>query len=335
MATTVNDAFREFLGETVNLDREETRVARSSRGWLLDQIAQMPARRDDVPALYPDIDIFYGSFERRTKIRPLDDIDVIVGLNGLGGTYETIGGEIRLTAPEGTLLRDLCHDGTALLNSRKVINTFVRGLADVPQYERAQINRNGSAAVLNLRSYPWSYDIVPGFLTMPELDGRTYYIIPNGDGHWMKTDPRIDRERLSSANQQHGGQLLNPLRIMKYWNRRPTMPTMPSYMLECMIVRYYEALLSGGRAASPYVDLELQYLLEHVSVAVNQPVPDPKGIQGDLNTLGWDERVAVAVRAVSDRARARQAFDAEHAGEHRAAIGLWSAVLGTGFPVFG
>ena len=38
MATTVNNAFSEFMKEKVNLDQEKTKTARSSRDNLIDNI---------------------------------------------------------------------------------------------------------------------------------------------------------------------------------------------------------------------------------------------------------------------------------------------------------
>lgn len=38
MATTVNNAFAEFMKEKVNLDQEKTKIARSSRDNLIDNI---------------------------------------------------------------------------------------------------------------------------------------------------------------------------------------------------------------------------------------------------------------------------------------------------------
>jgi hypothetical protein len=137
-----------------------------------------------------------------------------------------------LSVPDGILLRGLCHENSNQLNSRKVINRFVSALKDVPQYEKSELGRNGSAAVLNLKSYTWSFDIVPGFFTTPEADNRTFYIIPDGNGHWMKTDPRIDKEKVTSVNQKHDGNVLNVIRTIKYWNRRATMPSMRPYLID-------------------------------------------------------------------------------------------------------
>jgi hypothetical protein len=331
MALTVNSAFGEFMEDQVNLDGDESELARSSRDWLVGQIAALPNRTIDFPTLYHDIDIHFGSFARKTKIRELDDLDMVIGLNAMGTTYETVGSQVRLSVPTGSVLSDLCHPGSIALNSRRVINRFVTGLSSIPQYEKADISRSGSAAVLKLKSYPWSFDIVPGFLTTPELDGRTYYVIPDGKGHWMKTDPRIDRDRVTRVNQAHDGRVLAPLRLAKFWNRRPTMPSMPSYLLENLVLSYYE----GPVSASSFVDVELMRLLESIASGVFRSVQDPKGIQGDLNTLELNERFLIAMRALEDVAKAKEARRLEVKENYGSSISMWREILGPSFPLFG
>lgn len=331
MAQTVIAAFDEFMSGAVNLHRDVSDLARASRDWLVGQIAALPNRHPDFPPLYSEVDIHYGSFARKTKIRELDDLDMIIGVKALGTTYQTFGHQVQLAVPDGIVLRDFCHEGTNLLNSRRVINRFVAGLAEVPQYEKADITRNGSAAVLKLKSYTWSFDVVPGFFTTPEGDGRTYYVIPDGEGHWMKTDPRIDQARVVRVNQAHAGHVLNPLRLVKFWNRRPTMPCMPPYMLESLILSYYE----GTASASQFVDIEFTPILDNIALYVLGSVADPKGIQGDLNSLTWDERVATSNRAYADKARAKEARQAEEKKDYKASISIWKEILGPSFPSFG
>jgi hypothetical protein len=329
MASNVIAAFEEFLRDRVNLAPSASKGARTSRDWLLAQIGALPLSNGDFPPLYPDVNIHYGSFARRTKIRELDDVDLIVGISALGPTYEELRSEVRLSVPDGIILRSHCHDGTNQLNSRKVINLFVRCLADVPQYEKSEIKRNGSAAVLNLQSYEWSFDIVPGFFTTPEANNRTYYVIPNGNGHWMKTDPRIDNDRVAALNQMHDGHVLNAVRLMKYWNGRATMPTMPSYLLESIVLQHYA---SASTKATPYADVEAVWLFDYIAAAVYTGISDPKGIQGDINTLSWLDRQTIAMRAQADARKSRQARTAEDAGDQRTAIRLWREILGSDFP---
>mgnify|MGYP001806959031 FL=1 len=139
MAKTVNAAFGEFLSQHVNLDSSETAKARMSRDWLLRQISLFPDKYSDFPKLYTDINIHYGSFARRTKIRELDDLDMVVGISALGIEYIEDGNTVYLSVPDGIALRAFCYEKKPYLNSRRVINKFVRHLSDVPQYNKADI----------------------------------------------------------------------------------------------------------------------------------------------------------------------------------------------------
>lgn len=63
MATTVNGAFSEFMRETVNLDQEKTKTARSSRDNLIDNIKGFSGQNDFFQ-VYDDKILRFGSFER-------------------------------------------------------------------------------------------------------------------------------------------------------------------------------------------------------------------------------------------------------------------------------
>jgi hypothetical protein len=328
LATTVNMAFDEFMKDKVNLDPCKIKTARNSRDWLKDQIHKFSSH-EGFPALYNDIDIYFGSFARRTKIREIDDIDIMIGLNAQGSTYIDTNGLVEITVNDNADdLLALCHDNTKKLNSRKVINKFINKLSSVPQYEKAQINRNQEAATLMLNSYTWNFDIVPCFFTKPEYDGRTYYLIPDGSGNWKKTDPRIDRDRVSTINQKHNGKVLNVIRIMKYWNKRPTMPTMGSYLLECMILNRYETKDS----CSDYIDFEIRDVLSYIRNAVLGVVQDPKNTQGNLNTLSYDDKVKISNRAFEDYNKSVEAWEKEKSGDHKGAMSKWKEIFGGNFP---
>lgn len=332
MAKTVNQAFAQFLSATVNLDPAVTKTARASRDWLRGQLLLLSGEHGGLPLSLQERDIDFGSLSRRTKIRPLDDIDLIFCMHGEGSTYVEFGGVLHITVPAGARLRDMCDDGTDQLNSRKVINRFVKHLSGVPRYGKAEVKRNGEAAVLNLLSYPWSFDIVPGFFTSREADGRDYYVIPDGNGRWKKTDPRIDHHRVTQINQRHSGMVLNPLRLTKYWNRRGIMPTIPPYLLETMILAHYDGLFA---TCSQFPHLAFRSILSAIESAVMRPAYDPKRIQGDLNTLSFEERLGIVARIKKDADAADAAVAAEQAGDHSKAIGLWQSVFGPAFPSYG
>jgi hypothetical protein len=333
MAKTAVAAIDQLLRDSINLDGKVVKAARASRDWLLAQINGWPDKDAEFPPLYHEIDLPYGSFARRTKIRELDDIDVLIGVKGLGTTYTTdIDGTVKLKVPDGIALRNLCHDGTDELNSRRVVNAFVTRLQEIPQYQNADIKRNQQAAVLNLSSYTWSFDIVPSFMTQADALGRSYYVIPDGHGHWMRTDPRIDRDRTESINKKHGGHLWNVMRLTKFWNKRRSVRTTPSYLLECMVLGLYESRMNQA-AGRP--EMEIPSVLRHISHSILADFNDPKNIQGNINALPWEERVEISTTASSHAREAEAALNDQAKGEERAAIIRWREVFGTDLPAYG
>jgi hypothetical protein len=111
MPKTVNGAFSEFLSDKVNLDKDQTTKSRSSRDWLLGQIALFQSD-STFPKSYSEKDIHFGSFARRTKIRPLDDIDLMICLSGQGGHYNEYTDRIEITINEQSNLKSFCNDNT-------------------------------------------------------------------------------------------------------------------------------------------------------------------------------------------------------------------------------
>lgn len=330
MATTVVQAFNEFLADTVNLDSEKTKKARGSRDWLIGQIEHFPDNDEKSPLIYSEMNIHYGSFARRTKKRPLDDIDIMICMKANGCTYLEYADRIEITAPDtATRFIDYRNDGTSILNSRKLINKFVDKLSAIPQYKKAEIKRNLEAATLDLYSYDWVFDIVPCFFTKEDLFGRTYYIIPDGKGNWKKTDPRIDRQRLSELNTSHDGNILNVIRTIKYWNKRATMPTMSSYLLENMIIEYY---LTKTTKASKYVDIELVDVFLDLYSRVYNTINDPKGIQGNINNLSYDDKQKISKKAYDDYSTAFDARKLENENDMKGSINKWKEIFGNDFP---
>ena len=330
MAKTVISAFDEFIKDKVNLDASATGDARVSRDWLVERVHEFPSNESSFPKLYEDKDIYFGSFARKTKKRELDDIDIIVCLSADGSTYLEYSDRIEITVPDtATNLKSLCTDGTQTLNSRKVINKFLSMLEKIPQYKKSEKRRDHESAVLNLNSYIWSFDIVPSFFTAEDLVGKSYYLIPDGNGNWKKTDPRMDRDRVSTVNQKHDGNVLNVIRIMKYWNKRPTMPSMQSYLTENMILDYYDSI---STVTSKFVDMEIPNVLSYINRNIHSVVNDPKGIQGDINKMTFEERNKIQDRSYSDYYKAIDARKFEDDKENKKSINKWEEIFGNEFP---
>ncbi|QHM74077.1 SMODS domain-containing nucleotidyltransferase [Mixta intestinalis] len=331
MATTVTTAFNELMKDTVNIRKEDNDVARASRDWLIYKVNDF--EKDGLfPVSYPDIHIAFGSFARRTKIRPLDDIDLMFGLSGDNARYFSLGNQIIIISP-GTYsrLHRYRHDGANTICSVKILNAFKRRLQNIAQYAQAEIRRNQEAVTLKLVSRDWNFDIVPCFCTRYDVYGRNYYLIPDGKGHWKFTDPRIDRDRVTAVNVQNQGNVLNVIRAVKYWQRRSTMPSMSSYLLETLILNYY----SNKNFCSKFVRVELEKLFRYLGGFVLFGVNDPKGIQGDINTLEAEDRLKISERCFLDADKAAVACIFERQQNHQEAVSMWREVFGPQFPACG
>jgi len=328
MATTVYGAFKEFNNDTVNLAADRTKAGRASRDWLIDQLISLPNKAEEFPKLYENMHIKFGSFARNTKIRPLDDIDLMLTFSGEGTTYNAIeyGQNYLLYVPESAkFLRKLCNvDGT--LNSIKLINKIVSSLNNIEQYKSSDKHRRQEAGTLNLSSYEWVFDIVPAFYT-----DTKYYLIPDGQSGWKATDPNIDQQRVSDINNKYEGKVLQLIRTLKYWNNRALMITIPSYLFENLVLNFTE----GRNSLSEHLDINLINFWHYLKSAIYNPVNDPKRFQGDLNTLSIAERMGIATRANDAFTKGYDAFklETEEKDQHKA-INKWAEIFGDNFPKY-
>jgi hypothetical protein len=322
----VSTAFEEFLRDTVRLDSAQTVIARKSRDNLIDKLEGFSGDSDFFN-LVSNCHLKFGSFARKTKIRPLDDIDLMICISGDGRTYTRSGATYFITGIDSDTSNSLLDDNTGYLNSTKVINRFIKKLASLSDYNNAEMHKNQEAATLKLKSYTWNFDIVPCWHM--DIDK---FLIPDGSGNWKLTDPRIDNQRTTDINQKHKGKLLDVIRIMKYWNNRAITYTMGSYLLECMILEVYEG---KDEKNNYWVDLEFRDLLSALSSKILYDMYDPKGIQGNLNTFSTIARQSISSALTTAYQKACEASSLElNDKNQKAAIKKWGEVLGYAFPDF-
>ncbi|HGY9593354.1 TPA: hypothetical protein ACOJPH_001000 [Vibrio campbellii] len=327
MPKTINAAFECFMRDEVNLPNGKPTRARTSRDWLLDKLNTFGEQQNNFPKLYTSKHMPFGSFARNTKKRPLDDVDILLCMSANGVTYSEIGNTVYMTAPEGAYpFNQLCSDTSGYVSSIKVLNRIKSYLNQVPQYDKADIKRDGQAMTMKLSSYDWNFDIVPCFHTTPESDGRQYYIMPDGSGNWMKTDPARDQHYSTSVNQANNGNVLSIIRLVKYWNKRGSMVNAPSYLLENLVLNYYET-----NSAGKWPDLELPQVLQYISNAVYQRVVDQKGLLWDINTLSQEQRDSISNKAHSHSELGATAIQNENTNTAYA-FSLWKRILGSDFP---
>ena len=333
MATTVNNAFNEFMKNTVNLDPDIVSSARDSRDNLLDNIDEF-SNKDGFFNLYKDFNVHFGSFARKTKCRELDDIDLMIGIAADGATYNSNDpwDNMKITASISNAAQQECTRDDGTLNSTQVANKFKKELENVREYSRSEIRRSGEAIVLNLKSKIWAFDIVPCFRTVTEDDGRIYYLIPNGNGNWKKTDPIKDKKHITNTNQNKAGRVLELIRLCKRWNKTKNAKTMPSYLLETLIINHCDE----EEELSQWIDIRFKKALKYISDHITSPVYDLKEIQGDINTLDILDKYTLKFKAQSDYEKACEAIKLETEDkDQKKSINKWREILGGDFPTYG
>lgn len=329
MALSVNSAFDIFNQDFVNLDSDRTKKARSSRDWLFEQLNKLPDNDSDFPLNYEDRHVNFGSFARNTKIRELDDIDIMFCLHANNASYSKSIYTDNLyyihTDNAGSRLKNLSDDNT--LNSRKVVNQFVSSLSEIENYKSADIHRREEAATLQLSSYEWNFDIVPSFYTT-----KDFYLIPNGSGNWKATNPPLDQYNITRINKNHNGNILQIVRTLKYWNRRAQMPTITSYLFENLVLKYFD----NQSKISDYIDVNMINFWLNLKSSIYENVNDPKGIEGNLNNLPYEDKSTISSKASDAYDKGYEAYKIEiDEKDSKKSINKWREIFGNDFPTYG
>jgi hypothetical protein len=341
-ASTVKAAFKKFQSQIVDLKSSTTEKGRASRDYLFEQVQKLVNNHSDFPPLKGNY-IPFGSFARKTKIRPLDDIDILLLLNGKGINVEisyqqkASGYGVNMTAVCRVKITDARSplqafaDNKGYVNSIKILNRIKHHLAYVTNYLKADKNRRMQAVTLNLKSHPWIFDIVPAIPIYDERDKVTHFLIPDGYGNWIRTNPKIDAQSITSVNTQHQGELLPVLRLLKYWNERKHKPSLSSYYFETLVVQtfQYAPKITSYPAA-------LEYFFQHCSSSIMSNCPDPKRLGEALDAnVSWDTKQKI-IKALRNAANhASHAIIAESKNDQKTAIYWWKKVFGSEFPDYG
>jgi hypothetical protein len=339
MALKVGGAFAEFRRDVVDLDATQTETARRSRDYLHTQLSALSNKDNDFPILTHEF-VSFGSFARRTKKRPLDDIDFLMILESSGTEVENsitpYTRRLKLKSTTTSLARYADPAASSwnpdrYINSTRILNAVKRGLMSVPNYDSADARKSYAATVLKLKTYPWTFDIVPAVTVAPYGESiPRLYLIPDGSGNWLETDPRVDQKNATECNQRHVNDYLRVVRLLKYWHKRPTHPSLESYHFETICWQVFRSATLIPDCPRGVADFFL-----HAPSHVSQPCYDPKGLgpRLDLNLSNDDRRKIIDALSIANM-QANRALSAASIGDDRTAIGHWRSIFGDKFPTY-
>ena len=196
---------------------------------------------------------------------------------------------------------------------------------------------NGSAVAVRLThgesrsNEGLGYDIVPCFRLQPDDASELFfYLMPDGNNGWLRTNPRVDTYVADELQNFHNGLYRKVIKIVKYWNQNHFWNTFKSYYIELAIsLRFLELKSAGSPIQSISVGVHLAF--EALRAAA---------LAGDLTSF---IKNAPAVKAPDMHALSHRYLDSVHlimaeavsrefAGRTADAVANWAIVFGNSFP---
>ena len=251
-----------------------------------------------------DRDFLSGSYGRRTKTKPLKDVDIFCVLGEDEGHY--------LDEP-----------------SRNVLEAFRKALAK--EYgEKVSTGRRSVKVGFGLNETQaegkiMSIDVVPAF-----SDGKAYKIPdPQTAADWTRTDPEIHAEEATAANKAFGGEWVPMVKMLKKWNNVQSKPIKPSYLVEVMCLDLLCPPFSGG-----YV-YELKAFFATAAARIHDDWEDPAGLGPPVSDEMTQALCQTAAQTLREAERnVSTAIQLAKQGKTSDALRIWrEKVFGDMFPL--
>lgn len=254
-------------------------------GTLKQQITEMHTRiTRAVQKRWKNVRPFFGgSYGRKTKIAPINDVDIFL-----------------VRDEECKDIASIPHQPEALLAELETL------LVEAGIATREQLRRQRRSLGLLLPG--WRIDLVPA---LRRRAGGFYIMDRELPTSWIFTDPEKHEAYTKESNHAASSQAVPLIKLLKRWRRTQQVP-LGSFHLEVMILR----ALSGKARAKGFAE-GVTSLFEQLASAVLKPCGDPGGSGGCVdNTLSSAERTHAEQQLREAWAEMKQALaDANRAPE--------------------
>lgn len=256
------------LVQNISLSRDSIDNVTNAKEYLLKNIVSY-SNDNTFPSLKEYRLI--GSYKRRTKIDPLDDVDILLVLGS--GYYQ--GNNWHIIDNCSYPFSDEDKDENGNISSVKILNTLRKMLLET--YPRSEIKRNNEVVNVYLSSYDVGFDLVPSFY----YKNVDYFLIPAGSNStkWKMTNPIKDELILDEINRNNGNKIKDIIKIAKQFFRYKRIPSLRSYHLESCAYYIFDKI-KGNHSLSEY----LSYFYKNLDSNYLNGCKDPTGISGDLSS---------------------------------------------------
>lgn len=289
----VDSALKALVDREIALTLPQISQGAKSHTYVKDLLENKSRSFPTFPRILNGAGFLSGSYARGTKNHPLNDIDVMVVMDGTGlfawSKGVMLDAEVKGTGEvQNPILNHLGSEKT--LSSRKVLQLFHDALKQ--SHQNSSVSKDGQAVNIWLKSYNLGIDIVPAFHIVPRNGSRDFYYIPAGgnqDG-WLMTNPKIDAQISDTFVKLHGEEFRNPVRLIKHWNKVHNNGRLRSYHLETVV--WYVFSDHPGPVRS--YEHGLRYFFDNCTSTLSNPCPDATKIGDSI-----DKNLSVTDRLLS------------------------------------
>lgn len=271
-----------------------------------------------------------GSYARETKIWPLDDINVMIVLDG-HGLVPISGGihldaEVRRSGMQGSAITKH-FDANNFVSSVSVLEVFRDALKDT--YPDSEIKKDGQAINVWLESYGLGLDIVPCFHIVPRDGSQDFYYIPMGDGNtmWKSTNPKIDQRISDNLHVRHDRKLKPVIKLIKYWNKTQDSDHLRSYHIEAVAWYVFHA------HPAKIIDYAsgVKYFFDNAPTLLANNCKDPTGIGGFIDLYLTPEARQQSIQKMQQAQRTIGATPPSIFGNSIGQMSGWRTIFGQQF----
>lgn len=239
-----------------------------------------------------------GSYDRHTKIKPLEDVDIfaVIDPDGDQGHYRT--------QPPHQIVAHLVNELDGKFKHVQATGMAVR---------ISMSDDDGQA----------TFELVPAFA---HADGG--FEAPDPErGRWIRTDPGVHAELTAAKNAACSSKWVPFVKMIKGWNLHASKPVPQSFLIEVMALQLVQPPF--GR----YQD-EVAAFLGNVIDRADGPWPDPANLGPDVDDqLTRQQRDSIRAAASDALAVAEEAIYLEDGGEERKAVNQWRDMFGDRMPL--
>jgi hypothetical protein len=243
----INKLVSRFIIEEITLFSKDVSASAKSREWFLTRLQNTIQSKLDsgesIPQLYSSRPfVKYGSYFKGTKVRNVDEFDVLVVLDSNSGQFTDAGTVVGkgkgVCNPCYKYLKKYYKSDDSGVSPSKLLNwlqSVVKEIVDAFGGETPV--RAGQAVTATIKSKDLKLDLVPaGVFTRTEDPNRVFYDIPKGDKNngWILTAPQEDIELIRSyaADRQ---EFKNIIRIIKSIRSDYNL-AVSSFAVECSVI---------------------------------------------------------------------------------------------------